>query len=49
MNALLALSRRIGAPNEKVSLVANWLVLLACVISADNALMRYGFSLNLNA
>jgi TRAP-type mannitol/chloroaromatic compound transport system permease small subunit len=49
MNALLTLSRLIDALNEKVGLVANWLVLLACFISAGNALMRYGFSLSSNA
>jgi len=49
MNALLTLSRLIDALNEKVGLIANWLVLLACFISAGNALMRYGFSLSSNA
>ena len=49
MDALLKFSRLIDALNEKVGLAANWLVLIACVISAGNALMRYGFSLSSNA
>jgi TRAP-type mannitol/chloroaromatic compound transport system permease small subunit len=49
MDALLKFSRFVDALNEKIGLVANWLVLAACVISAGNALMRYGFSLSSNA
>jgi TRAP-type mannitol/chloroaromatic compound transport system permease small subunit len=49
MDALLRFSRLIDALNEKFGLAASWLVLIACVISAGNALMRYGFSLSSNA
>jgi len=49
MNALLRFSRLVDAVSEKISLIANWLVLAACVISAGNALMRYGFNLSSNA
>jgi TRAP-type mannitol/chloroaromatic compound transport system permease small subunit len=49
MDALLKLSRLIDALNERIGLVANCLVLIACAISAGNALMRYGFSLSSNA
>jgi TRAP-type mannitol/chloroaromatic compound transport system permease small subunit len=49
MDALLKFSRLIDALNERVGLVASWLVLAACAISAGNALMRYGFSLSSNA
>jgi TRAP-type mannitol/chloroaromatic compound transport system permease small subunit len=49
MNFLLRFSSLIDALNEKLGVVANWLVLIACVISAGNALMRYGFSLSSNA
>ena len=49
MDALLGFSRLIDQVNEKFGLVANWLVLIACVISAGNALMRYSFSLSSNA
>jgi len=48
-NALLKLSRLIDTLNEKIGLIANWLVLIAFVISAGNALMRYSFSLSSNA
>lgn len=49
MDALLRISRLIDALNEKAGVVASWLVLAACVISAGNALLRYGFSLSSNA
>lgn len=49
MNMLLKFSHWVDVLNEKIGLIANWLVLLACVISAGNALMRYGFSLSSNA
>lgn len=41
MNALLAFSRSTDWANEKVAIVANWLVLLTCVVSAGNAILRY--------
>ncbi len=49
MDTLLTISRLIDALNEKFGRVASWLVLAACVISAGNALMRYGFNLSSNA
>jgi TRAP-type mannitol/chloroaromatic compound transport system permease small subunit len=49
MNALLRFSRLVDALNHKLGLLANWLVLIACVISAGNALIRYGFSMSSNA
>jgi TRAP-type mannitol/chloroaromatic compound transport system permease small subunit len=49
METLLKFSRLIDALNEKLGVVANWLVLGACVISAGNALMRYGFNMSSNA
>lgn len=49
MQALLRLSRFIDAINSKIALIANWLVLLSCVISAGNALTRYFFNLSSNA
>lgn len=49
MDTLLRFSRLVDALNEKIGVVANWLVLFACVISAGNALMRYGFSVSSNA
>ena len=44
LRALLKLSDAIDRLNEKFGVVANWLVLLACVISAGNAASRYLFS-----
>ena len=41
MQALLRLSSVIDAVNTKLSIVANWPVLLACLISAGNAASRY--------
>ena len=49
MNGLLALSRFIDWTNERLGRIANACVLLACVISAGNALVRYGFSVSSNA
>jgi TRAP-type mannitol/chloroaromatic compound transport system permease small subunit len=49
MRALLRLSRAIDTLNEKIGYAATWLVLLACVVSAGNALMRWGFDMSSNA
>ena len=44
MRGLLKFSSAIDWVNEQFGVVANWLVLLACVISAGNAASRYLFS-----
>jgi TRAP-type mannitol/chloroaromatic compound transport system permease small subunit len=49
MKGLLALSRAIDAMNEKLGTIADWLVLLSCLISAANAFSRYAFSISSNA
>src|SRR5690349_22602070 len=49
MNQCLALSRAIDAMNKKLAFVAEWLVLLSCLISAGNAFSRYAFNLSSNA
>jgi len=49
MKALLALSRLIDAANERLSIIADWLVLASCLISAGNAFSRYAFSISSNA
>ena len=49
MKALLAFSRFVDRLNEHLGTIANWLVLLSCLISAGNALFRYSFSLSSNA
>ena len=40
------LSLLIDALNERLGTLANWLVLIACVISAGNAMMRYAFDMS---
>src|SRR3981189_3801242 len=49
MQALLALSRVIDAVNQKLGVIADWLLLLSCLISAGNAFSRYAFSISSNA
>jgi TRAP-type mannitol/chloroaromatic compound transport system permease small subunit len=49
MKALLAASAAIDAVNEKLSVAADALVLLSCLISAGNAFSRYAFSISSNA
>ena len=48
MSVLLALSRLIDWVNAQFAVVANWLVLLACLISAGNAASRYLISVSSN-
>ncbi len=49
MRWLLEASRVIDAVTEKFGIAANWLVLLACLISAGNATSRYLFDASSNA
>jgi TRAP-type mannitol/chloroaromatic compound transport system permease small subunit len=49
VKGLLVLSRAIDRLNEEFGVIANWLVLLACLISAGNAGSRYLFSASSNA
>ncbi len=49
MKALLRIAAMIDALNECIGRVASVLVLLACAISAGNAMMRYGFNISSNA
>jgi TRAP-type mannitol/chloroaromatic compound transport system permease small subunit len=46
---LLAISAAIDWVNTKVGTVANFLILLACLVSAGNAMSRYAFNLSSNA
>ena len=46
---LLKLSNAIDLLNEKVGYICNLLVLLACLVSAANAMSRYAFGLSSNA
>jgi TRAP-type mannitol/chloroaromatic compound transport system permease small subunit len=49
MRGLLLLVRAIDALNESVGRGIKWLVLAATLISAGNAILRYGFDLSSNA
>ena len=48
MRSLLGFSALIDALNEKIGIVCNWLVLLACVVSAGNAMVRYAYDTSSN-
>lgn len=48
MALLLAFSRGVDWMNDKFGRVADWCVLLACAVSAGNALSRYGFNISSN-
>ena len=49
MRILLSFSTLIDAMNEKIGLICNWLVLLACIVSAGNAMVRYAYDKSSNA
>ena len=49
MSFLLALARIIDTINEKLGLTISWALLVAVVICAGNAIMRYTFSISSNA
>lgn len=49
MTALLSLSRLIDALNNAVGKLVSWLILVAVVISAGNAVVRYAFNSSSNA
>lgn len=49
MRGLLKVSGIIDFINEQFGIIATWLVLIACVVSAGNAASRYLFSMSSNA
>lgn len=49
MDALLRLSAAIDWLNDRIGKTAYWLVLIAVLVSAGNALMRYTFNMSSNA
>jgi TRAP-type mannitol/chloroaromatic compound transport system permease small subunit len=49
MRLLLGLAKAIDALSEGVGRIIAWLTLLVALLSAGNALMRYGFSYSSNA
>jgi TRAP-type mannitol/chloroaromatic compound transport system permease small subunit len=48
LRALLLLSEFIDRVNEKIGVFANLLVLLSCLVSAGNAMVRYAFNVSSN-
>lgn len=46
---LLGFSAFVDAVNERIGRVCDWLVLLACVVSAGNAMVRYAYDTSSNA
>jgi TRAP-type mannitol/chloroaromatic compound transport system permease small subunit len=49
MGALLKFSAVVDAMNEKIGVICNWLVLLACIVSGGNAMVRYAYDQSSNA
>jgi TRAP-type mannitol/chloroaromatic compound transport system permease small subunit len=49
MQPLLAFSRAVDALSERFGRIADWMVLLACAVSAGNAFLRYSISVGSNA
>jgi TRAP-type mannitol/chloroaromatic compound transport system permease small subunit len=49
MSLLLALARLIDAINEKIGLTVSWALLVAVLICAGNAIIRYSFNMSSNA
>jgi TRAP-type mannitol/chloroaromatic compound transport system permease small subunit len=49
MQALLAISRAIDTFNERVGRLSAWMVLLAVIVSASNAVVRKAFDMSSNA
>lgn len=49
MNGLLTLSRGIDFVNDRFAIAAKWAVFASCLISAANAVVRYGFNYSSNA
>jgi TRAP-type mannitol/chloroaromatic compound transport system permease small subunit len=49
MKILLSLSRLIDALNERIGHIVYWLILLAVLVSAGNAVVRYAFNRSSNA
>jgi len=49
VRSLLAISSAIDRLNAKIGAIANFLILLSCLVSAGNAMTRYAFNLSSNA
>ena len=48
MKLFLRYAERIDALNSRVGQLASWAIILSCVISCGNALVRFGFSISSN-
>ena len=48
MLTLLRFSQLIDGMNEQISRLANWMIILSCLISAGNAMIRYAFDMSSN-
>jgi TRAP-type mannitol/chloroaromatic compound transport system permease small subunit len=49
MRVLLSFSNAVDKFNEKVGVFCNWLVLLSCLVSGGNAMVRYAYDTSSNA
>jgi TRAP-type mannitol/chloroaromatic compound transport system permease small subunit len=49
LGSLLAACRAVDALNERIGRICDWLVLLSCVVSAGNAMVRYAYDASSNA
>ena len=49
MRGLLGFSHAVDVVNESLGKICDWLVLLACVVSAGNAMVRYAYDISSNA
>ena len=49
MKLLLAFSYAVDKLNEKIGVLCNWLVLLSCLVSGGNAMVRYAYDQSSNA
>lgn len=49
MKALLGFAGLVDRINQRVCLIATWFVLLACLVSAGNAMIRYALNISSNA
>jgi TRAP-type mannitol/chloroaromatic compound transport system permease small subunit len=48
MQLLLRLAERVDALNSRFGTLASWAIIISCLISCGNALVRFGFSISSN-
>ena len=49
MKLLLSFSAAVDAINQKIGVACDWLVLVACLVSGGNAMVRYAYDYSSNA